>query len=90
MSSPEGLTPELQEAWENAWSTPGQPPGAYIGSVERAGEIFSVLREGVSVNQAARKLYAYEETGLTPQEILNLMERERNLTMRVEKLEGWG
>ena len=49
----------------------------------------AVLREGVSVNQAARKLYAYEETGLTPQEVLNLMERERNLTIRVEKLEGW-
>ena len=41
------------------------------------------------MNQAARKLYAYEETGLTPQEVLNLMERERNLTIRVEKLEGW-
>lgn len=49
----------------------------------------AVLRDGVSVNQAARKLYAYEETGLTPREVLNLMERERNLTMRVEKLEGW-
>lgn len=49
----------------------------------------AVLRDGVSVNQAARKLHAYEETGLTPQEVLNLMERERNLTMRVEKLEGW-
>lgn len=46
MSSPEGLTPELQEAWENAWSTPGQPPGAYIGSVERAGEIFYFYQEG--------------------------------------------
>lgn len=49
----------------------------------------AVLRDGVSVNQAARKLYDYEETGLTPQEVLNLMEREHNLTMRVEKLEGW-
>lgn len=49
----------------------------------------AVLREGASVNQAARKLYAYEETGLTPQEVLNLMERERNLTRRIEKLEGW-
>lgn len=49
----------------------------------------AVLKDGVSVNQAARKLYAYEEIGLTPQEILNLMERERNLTIRVEKLEGW-
>ena len=49
----------------------------------------AVLREGVSVNQAARKLYAYEETGLTPQEVLNLIERERNLTRRIEKLEGW-
>ena len=46
-------------------------------------------RKGVTVNQAARKLNAYEATGLTPQEVLNLMERERNLTRRVEKLEGW-
>ena len=48
-----------------------------------------VLRKGVSVNQAARKLNAYEATGLTPQQVLDLMERERNLTRRVEKLEGW-
>ena len=48
-----------------------------------------VLRKGVSVNQAARKLNAYEATGLTPQQVLDLMERERNLTLRVEKLEGW-
>ena len=48
-----------------------------------------VLRKGVSVNQAARKRKAYEATGLTPQQVLDLMERERNLTRRVEKLEGW-
>lgn len=49
----------------------------------------TALRKGVTVAQATRKLASYEATGLTPQEVLNLMERERNLTQRVEKLEGW-
>lgn len=49
----------------------------------------AVLRDKVTVTQAAKKLNAYETTGLTPQEVRNLMERERNLTRRIEKLEGW-
>ena len=49
----------------------------------------AVLRKGVTVSQAARKLNRYEETGLTPQEIFNLIERAHNLERRVEKLEGW-
>ena len=49
----------------------------------------AVLRKGVSVTQAALKLNRYEETGLTPQEVFNLIERAHNLERRVEKLEGW-
>lgn len=61
----------------------------YLLTERSQNENKAVLRKGVTVNQAARKLNAYEATGLTPQEVLNLMERERNLTRRVEKLEGW-
>lgn len=49
----------------------------------------AVLRKGVTVTQAVRKLNRYEETGLTPQEVFNLIERAHNLERRVEKLEGW-
>lgn len=49
----------------------------------------AVLRKGVTVTQAARKLNKYEATGLTPQEVFNLIERAHNLEKRVEKLEGW-
>ena len=49
----------------------------------------AVLRKGVTVTQAARKLNRYEETGLTPQEVFNLIERAHNLERRVEKLERW-
>lgn len=49
----------------------------------------AVLRKGVTVTQAARKLSAYEATGLTPKEVVDLMERERNLTRRVVQLESW-
>lgn len=49
----------------------------------------AVLRKGVTVTQAAKKLSAYEATGLTPQEVVNLMERERNLTRRVIQMESW-
>lgn len=48
-----------------------------------------VLCQGIGVARAARKLYEYEETGLTAQEIRELQERERNLVRRIEKLEGW-
>jgi len=48
-----------------------------------------VLRSGVNVNQAAKKLFDYEETGLSAYEIVALIERERNLVRRIEKLEGW-
>ena len=49
----------------------------------------AVLRKGVTVSQAARKLNRYEETGLTPQEVFNLIERAHNLEKRVKTLEDW-
>ena len=48
-----------------------------------------VLRKNVGVVRAAKKLYEYEETGLAPSEVLNLIERERNLTERVKKMQDW-
>lgn len=48
-----------------------------------------VLCQGVGVTRAARKLFEYEETGMTAQEIRALQERERNLTERIKKLESW-
>lgn len=61
----------------------------YLLTEQSQNEGKPVLRKGVTVNQAARKLNAYEATGLTPQQVLDLIERERNLTRRVEKLESW-
>ena len=49
----------------------------------------AVLRKGVTVTQAARKLNKYEATGLTPQEVFNLIERAHNLEKRVKTLEDW-
>lgn len=48
-----------------------------------------VLKNKVSVNQAARKLYEYEQSGLSPQEVLNLIVRAENLERRVKKYESW-
>ena len=49
----------------------------------------AVLRKGVTVTQAARKLNRYEETGLTPQGVFDLIERAHNLEQRVKTLEDW-
>ena len=43
----------------------------------------------VTVNQAAKKLYDYEQTGLSPHEVVNLVEQVQNLTRRVKKYESW-
>jgi hypothetical protein len=68
-----------------------------------------VLAAGVTVNQAAKKLYEFEqleispyeigqiakrladfeELGLSPYEVSILIAREKALTNRVKKLEGW-
>lgn len=49
----------------------------------------AVLKPHVTVNQAAKKLYDYEQTGLSPHEVVNLVEQVQNLTRRVEKYESW-
>lgn len=47
------------------------------------------LKGKTTVAAAVKKLHGYEETGLLPYEVRNLMERAHNLEKRVEKLEGW-
>lgn len=49
----------------------------------------AVLKPRVTVNQAAKKLYDYEQTGLSPHEVANLVEQVQNLTRRVKKYESW-
>ena len=49
----------------------------------------AVLKPHVTVNQAAKKLYDYEQTGLSPHEVANLVELVQNLTRRVKKYESW-
>lgn len=48
-----------------------------------------VLSPSVNVNQAAKKLWDYEETGLSPNEIKILIERERNLTAQVKRYQEY-
>lgn len=48
-----------------------------------------VLSQNVTVNQAAKKLFDYEETGLAPYEVRVLMEREKALTEQVKKMQDW-
>lgn len=67
--------------------TPRQRKPRTLTEVEAGGK--AVLRKGVTVKQAARKLNGYESTGLTPQGVFDLIERAHNLEKRVEKLEGW-
>lgn len=49
----------------------------------------AVLKPHVTVNQAAKKLYDYEQTGLSPHEVVNLVEQVQNFTRRVKKYESW-
>lgn len=49
----------------------------------------AVLKPHVTVNQAAKKLYDYEQTGLSPHEVVNLVEQVQNSTRRVKKYESW-
>ena len=50
----------------------------------------AILKPHVTVNQAAKKLYDYEQTGLSPHEVANLVEQVQNLTRRVKKYESMG
>lgn len=49
----------------------------------------AILKPHVTVNQAAKKLYDYEQSGLSPHEVANLVEQVQYLTRRVEKYESW-
>jgi hypothetical protein len=49
----------------------------------------AILRDGVAVNRGIKKLYDYEETGLSPHEIMVLIEREQALTEKVKKMQDW-
>ena len=49
----------------------------------------AILKPHVTVNQAVKKLYDYEQTGLSPLEVANLVEQVQNLTRRVKKYESW-
>ena len=49
----------------------------------------AVLKGNTTVPAAVKKLHNYEETGLLPSEVRNLIERAHNLENRVKKLEGW-
>lgn len=48
-----------------------------------------VLKKGVSVNQVARKLYEYEQNGISPKEVEILMDRVKSLERRIKRLEEW-
>ena len=73
----------------------GKKPGTGSGKQKRTAltEINhngkAVLKGKTTVAAAVKKLHDYEETGLLPHEVRNLIERAHNLEKRVEKLEGW-
>ncbi len=48
-----------------------------------------ILKSGVTVNQAAKKLYEYEKFGKNPEEIGILIERVESLEQRIKRLEEW-
>lgn len=48
-----------------------------------------VLKQNVGVVRAAKKLFDYEETGLSPYEVRALIEREKNLTEKMKKMQDW-
>jgi len=48
-----------------------------------------VLKQNIGVVRAAKKLFDYEETGLSPYEVMQLIEREKNLTEKVKKMQDW-
>lgn len=65
----------------------GKPKRTRLTEINHNGK--KVLKGKKTVSAAVNRLFDYEETGLTPYEVRNLIERERNLTERIKKLEGW-
>lgn len=49
----------------------------------------AIISDGVTVNQAVKKLYEYENTGLSPAAVKTLIEREKNLSAQVLKMQDW-
>ena len=49
----------------------------------------AILNPHVTVYLAAKTLYDYEQTALSPHEVANLVEQVQNLTRRVKKYESW-
>lgn len=73
----------------------GKKPGTGSGKpkriwlTEKDGSGKAVLKGKTTVAAAVNRLHEYEETGLSPYEVKNLVERAHNLEKRIEKLEGW-
>ena len=65
----------------------GKPKRTRLTEINHNGK--KVLKGKTTVSAAINRLFDYEETGLTPYEVRSLIERERNLTERMKKLEGW-
>ena len=65
----------------------GKPKRTRLTEINHNGK--KVLKGKTTVSVAVNRLFDYEESGLTPYEVRNLIERERNLTERIKKLEGW-
>ncbi len=65
----------------------GKPKRAMITEINHNGK--AVLKGKTTVTAAVKRLHDYEETGLSPYEVRNLIERAYNLEKRVKKLEGW-
>jgi len=49
----------------------------------------AILKPDARMNQALKKLWDYEETGLSPKEVWGLIEQEKNLTEQVKRQQDW-
>lgn len=48
-----------------------------------------ILAKGVEQKEANKKLYAYEQTGLSPYEVCEIKERNEALERRIRRLESF-
>lgn len=76
-----------QEKKKKPGTGSGKPKRTVLTEINHNGKV--VLKGKTTVAAAMKKLHDYEETGLLPYEVRNLIERAHNLEKRVEKLEGW-